>query len=230
MFWQDEKKPGEFKVPQNVVDLLFTIQCREIPVDHNHALSVALRDAIPEIADDDRIGVHTIHVAGSQNGWERPAHNTDERLLLSRRTKLALRVPKERADEISRQLLGKTIDIDGCELRIGAAKERLLSAQGTLFARYVACEFDEEEMHFLQRMSEELSKLGIEVRKALCGKSIPIHTPQGPINTRSLMLANLSPQEAVRLQETGLGPGREMGLGIFLPHKGIDAVKTAEDE
>ncbi len=230
MFWQDEKKPGEYKVPDNMVDLLFSIQCREIPVDHAHALSAALREAVPEIAEDARIGVHTIHVAGSQNGWERPAHNRDERLVLSRRTKLAIRVPKESAEEISRQLLGKTIDVDGCELHIGQAKERLLSAQGTLFARYVACEPDEEEMHFLQRMADELGKLGIEVRKAMCGKSTPIHTPDGPINTRSLMLANLSPQDAVRLQETGLGPGRDMGMGVFLPHKGIDAVKTAENE
>lgn len=229
MFWEEDKKKATFQVPDSIVDLLFSIECREIPVDHAHALGEALRDAVPEIGEDDRIAVHTIHAAGSQNGWERPAHGREEHLVLSRRTKLTLRVPKEQAEAIQQRLAGQTLDVDGCSLKIGKAKERLLSAQGTLFARYVACEPGEDEMHFLERMSEELAGMGIQVRKALCGKTTPIHTPQGPVETRSLMLADLPPEEAVRLQETGLGPGRDMGMGVFLPHKGIDAVKTAEE-
>jgi CRISPR-associated protein Cas6 len=230
MFWQDDDKKSEFSVPDNVVDLLFSIECREIPVDHAHALSDALKKALPGMVEEARMGVHTIHVAGSQNGWERPDHSPEERLVVSRRTKLTLRVPKERADEIQQRLQGAKLDLGGCALTIGKAKERLLSKQGTLFARYVTCEYHEDEMHFLERIAEELAGLGIKVRKALCGKTTPIHTPNGPIYTRSLMLADLSQEEAVRLQETGLGPGRDMGLGIFLPHKGIDAVKQAEDD
>ena len=34
----------------------------------------------------------------------------------------------------------------------------------------------------------------------------------------------------MKLQEKGLGNGREMGFGIFLPHKGIEAVKKIEDD
>jgi hypothetical protein len=44
------------------------------------------------------------------------------------------------------------------------------------------------------------------------------------------MLADLTAEESVRLQEQGLGPLRQMGCGIFIPHKGIDAVKKAEDD
>ena len=230
MFWQDEDKTTPFQVPDTIVDLLFNIECREIPVDHAHALSRELKKALPEIEADERIAIHTIHVAGSQNGWERPAHSPDERLAVSRRTKLALRVPKERAGEISERLQGATLDLDGCRLTVGAAKERLLSRQGTVFSRYVACAADEDEMHFLERVAGELAQLGIRVRKAMCGKTTQIHTPDGPLHTRSLMLADLSAEEAVKLQEKGLGPGRDMGLGIFLPHKGIDAVKKAGDE
>jgi hypothetical protein len=32
------------------------------------------------------------------------------------------------------------------------------------------------------------------------------------------------------LQETGLGPGRHLGCGIILPHKGIRAVGDSEDK
>jgi CRISPR/Cas system CSM-associated protein Csm4 (group 5 of RAMP superfamily) len=38
------------------------------------------------------------------------------------------------------------------------------------------------------------------------------------------MLADLKPEESLRLQQQGLGPHRLMGCGIFIPHKGIDAV------
>lgn len=230
MFWQDDDKKPEFQVPDNVVDLLFNIECREIPVDHAYALSIALKQALPEIGQDERIAVHTIHVAGSQNGWERPAHSPGERLILSRRTKLTLRAPRERAEEIKARLDGTTLDIDGCALTIGKARERLLSKQGTVFSRYVVCEPDEDEMIFLERMAGELARLGIRVRKAMCGKTTSIHTPDGPVYTRSLMLADLTPEESVRLQQAGLGPGRDMGLGIFLPHKGIEAVKKAGNE
>ena len=230
MFWQDEEKKSGFQVPDTIVDLLFSIECREIPVDHAHALSRELKRAMPEIDSDDRIAVHTIHVAGSQNGWERPDHSPDERLIVSRRTKLTLRVPRERANEVRTRLEGATLDLDGCTVKIGKARERLLSKQGTVFSRYVACRPGEDEARFLQRMADELAGLGIRVRKALCGKTTTIHTPDGPVHSRSLMLADLTPEEAVRLQEIGLGPGRDMGLGIFLPHKGIEAVKESEND
>ena len=230
MFWQDEVSKHEFQVPDAIVDLLFDIECREIPVDHAHVLSRELKKAVPEIGEDERIAVHTIHVAGSQNGWERPAHSPAERLVVSRRTKLTLRVPKDRAEDIKARLDGATLDLDGCTLTVGKAKERLLSKQGTVFSRYVACAADEDEMGFLERVAAELGDLGVRVRKAMCGKTTAIHTPGGPVYTRSLMLADLTPEEAVKLQEKGLGPGRDMGLGIFLPHKGIDAVKKAGDD
>ena len=50
------------------------------------------------------------------------------------------------------------------------------------------------------------------------------------VMTRSLMLAELQPEESIRLQEDGLGPLRHMGCGIFIPHKGIEAVKKTVDD
>jgi hypothetical protein len=44
------------------------------------------------------------------------------------------------------------------------------------------------------------------------------------------MLADLSAEESVRIQQEGIGPLRHMGCGIFIPHKGIDAVGKAEDD
>lgn len=229
MFWQEDDD-NTIRQQSDIVDLLFDIQCREIPVDHAHALSEGLREHLPEIESDENIGVHTIHVAGSQNGWERPDFSREERLLTSRRTKLTLRVPKEKADSISQELLGKQIRLEDCELTIGKSRQKALSKQGTIFSRYVKCLPDEEEMDFLQRIAEELIKHGIRVKKAMCGKTTMIYTPDGEVATRSLMLADLRTDESLILQEKGLGPGREMGMGIFIPHKGIDAVKKIDNE
>jgi hypothetical protein len=87
----------------------------------------------------------------------------------------------------------------------------------------------DDEHRFLQRVVDELRSRGIRVRKAMCGKTQSIDTPDGPIATRSLMLADLDPEESVQIQQEGLGPLRDKGCGIFLPHKGIEAVKKDED-
>lgn len=231
MFWQDEKRTTDYVVPDDVVDFVFDIDCRELPVDHAHSLSAAIRQAAPWIGEDAQIGVHTVHVAGSQNGWERPAHDTATRLLLSKRTKLTIRAPKGLEERLRRDLCGAALEVDGCPLKIRDAHMRLLSKQGTLQARYVVAESaDETDDAFLGRMASELARLGIRVRRALCGRTNLLATPAGPIATRSLMLADLTPDESVRLQCHGLGPLRQMGCGIFIPHKGIDSVRGAEDD
>ncbi|MCF7982958.1 MAG: type I-MYXAN CRISPR-associated protein Cas6/Cmx6 [Thiohalocapsa sp.] len=223
MFWQEDDQATETQVPDDIVDVLFSLQCRSIPVDHAHALSRALLDAAPWL-DDPGAGVHTIHVAGSQNGWERPEHGSGQQLQLSRRTKLCIRVPKQRIAALKQALEGHTIDVGGSALQIGTGKERLLSKESTLFARYVAGPATDDEDEFLRWAAQELAGLGIKVRKALCGKRTPLHTADGDIDTRSLMLADLTAEESVQLQQHGIGPHRAMGCGLFIPHKGIDAV------
>lgn len=224
MFWQEDYSDTKYQVPDDIIDLLFSIDCKRIPVDHAYALSHALHDAVSWLADEPGASVHPVHVAGSQNGWERPEHGTDQQLLLSHRTKLTIRVPKGRAGELQRQLTGRTVDIAGCAMTIGQAKERHLSAETTIFSRYVVSPRGADEDAFLHWAADELDKLGIRMRKALCGKTSTLHTPREDLRTRSLMLAELPPSESVRLQQAGLGPNRRMGCGIFIPHKGIEAV------
>jgi hypothetical protein len=64
----------------------------------------------------------------------------------------------------------------------------------------------------------------------LCGIGHTISTPDGDIETRSVMIADLDKASSLSLQETGVGPGRHYGCGIFLPHKGIRAVGETEDK
>ena len=232
MFWQEDERPTRFEVPDDVVDLVFDIQCRELPVDHQYDLANALSEHLPDLAEDQRLGVHSIHLAGSQNGWERPDPKLGQKLILSRRTKLMIRVPAESRERIQATLDGVEIEISGCPLKIGKSKLKKLSSQGTIFSRYVVLEAGEEadEHAFMHRVVGELADRGIRVKKALCGKTTAVDGPDGPVMTRSLMIADLGAEESVRLQQEGLGPLRHMGCGIFIPHKGIDAVKKPEDD
>jgi len=232
MFWQDDDTPQESQIPDDIIDLAFNIQCRELKVDHAYALGEALSQEAPALKEDERCAVHSIHVAGSQNGWERPDPNLGQKLMLSRRTKLIIRIPQELREQVQQALDGVTLDIEGDPLTIGKAKTKKLSKLGTIFARHVVLEPGEEndENRFMMRVAQELQSRGIHIKKALCGISEEIQTPEGPLLTRSIMLADLSTEDSVRLQQHGIGEHRLMGCGIFIPHKGIDAVKKAEDE
>lgn len=228
MYWQEPERRDDPAVPDDVVDVLFSLQCRMLPVDHAYALSQALLQAVPWLGDEPTAAVHTIHVAGSQNGWERPEHGTEQYLLPSRRTKLRIRVPTARLGGLRSALEGRTLEIDGAPLTLGSGKEQPLSRDTTLFARHVVAAPDEDEDAFLARIAERLAGERIQVRKALCGRSLALATPDGPLPTRSLMLADLSIDESIRLQQQGIGPGRHMGCGVFLPHKGIEAAGSAQ--
>jgi CRISPR-associated protein Cas6 len=228
MFWQEEKDPGQYFVPDDVVDLAFSVAGRTLPVDHAYSLAQALARSRPGLEGDERLGIHQIHVAESGNGWYRPESSANEVLYLSRRTKMVLRVPKERRSE-AEGLVGARLDIDGHALEVGRFNLRELSTHPVQFARYVVAEQGDDEERFLRWVAEQLGSFGITVRKLMCGKSREIATPNGPIYTRSLMVADLKSNEAVRLQQRGIGPQRKLGCGLFVAHKGIKAVAASQD-
>jgi CRISPR-associated protein Cas6 len=229
MFWNDEqeKKP-EFVIPDDVVDLAFRVGCPTLPLDHAHALSRALLDVLPWLEDEEHAGVHLIHGAASGNGWYRPEDVTNEVLHLSRRTRMRLRVPRHRLDE-ARGLSGRRFDIDGHPLEVGDSEVFLLSSLSTLFARYVITGADTDEQAFLEEAARGLRDIGVDCRKMLGGISHTLQFPDGPVHTRSLMVADLEPEQSVRLQQVGLGAGRHIGCGLFLPHKGIEPVNDDKE-
>ncbi|NNG11758.1 MAG: type I-MYXAN CRISPR-associated protein Cas6/Cmx6 [Halobacteria archaeon] len=227
MLWSEESKTSEYVVPDDVVDLAFAIKCPVLPIDHAHVLSVALQAALPWLKEEKYAGIHLIHGAASGNGWYRPDDTADQLLQLSRRARLRLRVPKERLDD-ARELTGRSLDLDGYVLEVGKADLHLFTALPTLFSRYVMTRVEVDEEDFLQQAVRELEVLGIACRKMLCGITHTLNFPDGPVFTRSLMVADLEPEASVRLQQVGLGQGRKIGCGLFIPHKGIKPVKEED--
>ena len=223
MHWEEITPSAEHAVPNTVVDAVFNISCRTLPVDHAYVLSHAIQRALPWFAHERGAGLHIVHVAGSGNGWQRPA-DPAALLHLSRRTKLALRIPKQRIADAG-ALLDQTLDVGGHALRIDSIALRPLSRITTLFSRYVVIAAGDDEAGFLRAATEELDALGIGPGRMVCGLTTAIATPTHTLNTRSLMIADLSTEESVLLQQQGLGPERKLGCGLFLPHKDINALQ-----
>ena len=227
MLWEDEDKQVEFVQPDNVVDLSFKINCKQLPTTHAWELSQALYEILPWLFDEPEVGVHQIHGATAGNGWERPADG--ELIHLSKRTRMSLRMPRARVEE-TMSLIGAKMDVAGYEIEIGAVTEKPLNPLATLFSRYVVVPDGLDEDGFMQWVVDELAQRDIKLRKMLCGIDHTIHTPDKDIETRSLMMADLDKQASIALQEQGIGAHRHLGCGIFMPHKGIKAVGETEDK
>ena len=229
MYWQEDKDDSPSNaVSDDIVDLSFRVFCRQLPLDHAHALSKALHAALPWLEDEDRAGIHLIHGAESGNGWVRP-EGPQEVMFLSRRTRMTLRLPVEYVQR-ARLLVGQNLDIDGNALTLGEASVKPLSRLSTLFSRHVISDQGQDENAFLEQAASELRVMGIRVKKMMCGRTHSLCFPDRSIFTRSLMIDGLDVSESVKLQRLGLGPGRKFGCGLFLPHKGIAALKKVENK
>ena len=217
MYWQEDSNEKQFVVQDDVVDLMFSIRCATLPVDHAWALSEQIIKILPWFAQEASTGLHIIHGADSGNGWERP-QGADELLHLSRRTKLTLRLPRHRVSDAV-ALSGQVLQVGEHRLQVGEHKSRLLSMTNILYSRYLASRPEWGEEEFIAWAVDELKGMNLRFKKVLCGRGYEFATPQGPIPTRSLMVADLPHADAVRLQERGIGPHRSMGLGLFVPQK-----------
>ena len=229
MFWNDaNEQTPVFEVPDTVVDVNFKIKCAHIPLDHAHALSQAIVQRFAWVHEHELAGIHLIHGAESGNGWYRPS-DPNELIYPSKRTLFTLRVPKEHIED-AKTLAGETIQLLDTSIEFNKPTIRPLYKLTTLFSRYIISAADEDETAFLERMVAALSEQAIRPQKMMSGRTTTLSFPQGSICTRSLMVDGIEAAESVRLQQQGIGDGRHYGCGLFLPHKGIDAVGDTQEK
>jgi CRISPR-associated protein Cas6 len=197
-------------------------------LDHAWVLAQALQPILPWLAHEPLAGIHSIHVAESGNGWQRPDDAQHQYLLPSKRTRFMLRIPNTRLEAV-RVLSGKTLKLADCALQIGEMKTKPFTNAAVLFARYVLSSADESEPEFLQRMAQAIKQVAdFKVKKMMCGKTYQLYTPAAPLVTRHLMIADLDNDTSIRLQQYGLGGAHLMGCGLLLPHKSIKTLKPTE--
>ena len=131
-----------------------------------------------------------------------------------------LRLPRARAQQ-SFALSGARFDL-GNEVEVGSAHLRPLFAHGTLYSQFVTTGTP-DEAGFQRDVSTELERAGIGC-KIICGRMRRAQTQGAEIVGFSLMLHDLSPEHSLRMQAAGLGEGRKLGCGLFVPHKSAAAV------
>lgn len=197
-----------------MVDVLYPLHGQALPRDHRPALAAALERLVPWLADTTQAGTHRVNaVAG-----------VGPMALLSHRSRLALRVRRERIADLA-PLAGATLDVGGFALRLGTeALVRELLPHGTLYAHLVASR-DGDELRFLSSVERELETLGVPCR-TICGRRQVIDFEGAPLTGFSLMLDGLTPAASLRVLESGLGEHRRLGCGIFVPHKSGAAVRA----
>lgn len=222
MFWrEDDIGQAEYKAPDDVFDLLFRLRGERLDIDHAWALYQALSEHL-DASLCGRIGVHGVRLAGSGNGWLRP-QGLDAAMPLSKRSRLVIRVRRDDRAAVE-ALRDRILRMGAQSVAVGASSVRPLSTLGTLYARAVHCAREQAEEAFLAGVAERLAAMGIDAGKLICGKTREIRAGDESLFTRSLLVAELKPEQSVRLQRDGLGDSRELGCGLFVPHKGIDAV------
>jgi CRISPR-associated protein Cas6 len=194
--------------PATMIDVAFPVEGDTLPGDYRFALAEALERALPWLAESPAAGVHRLKLVG----------NGGNDAIVSRRTRLALRVPRERAADAG-ALAGAELTVAGHRLRVGAAQPRELQHHATLFAHVVAG--GEDEIRFMQAVNTELESLGVQCR-AICGLRHLLEG--GRLAGYSLMLDGLSPQHSMTMLEAGIGGHRRLGCGIFVGHKSSAAV------
>lgn len=197
-----------------MVDVQFALQGQALPRDHRLALAAALVCRLPWLADPTQAGVHRVNaVAG-----------LGPTALLSRRSRLGLRVRRERVGDLS-PLAGAVLDIGGFALSLGGqAQVRELLPHGTLYAHLVTSQSD-DELGFLAQVEQELQALGVACR-LICGRRQAFEHDDAPLAGFSLMLDGLTPAGSLTVLESGLGHHRHLGCGIFVPHKSGAAVRA----
>jgi CRISPR-associated protein Cas6 len=212
--------------PADIVDAVFAIACRSLPVDHAYALQQAIQEVLPWFAQEPGAGLHTVHGAASGSGWMRP-EGADALLQLSHRARLALRLPAHRTEDAA-ALVGRTLQVAGWPLQVEKMALRPLSRITTLFSRCVVLDAPDEAA-FVSTASDELGALGIRAERMVCGRVTPVATPARTYQARSLMLAGLALEQSLLLQQSGLGAGRTLGCGLFIPHKDIADLRSRPD-
>ena len=194
----------------NMVDVAFSLRGAAIPADHGWHLFRLLAERLAWLAAEPVAGVHPIRGSRAVAG----------EVYLGARARLMLRLPLGRAEQAF-ALSGARLDLgDGVE--VGSARLRPLFAHGTLYSPFVSTG-TADEADFQRAVNAELQRAGIGC-KVICGRIRRAQTQDAEMVGFGLMLHELSPEDSLRMQAVGLGSGRKLGCGIFVPHKSAGAV------
>jgi CRISPR-associated protein Cas6 len=195
---------------QEMIDMVFDLSGLFVPEDYPFLLWQEIVRLLPWLKDDESVGI--LPLRGSASG---------EDTLLSKRTKLVLRVPAECAVQ-TLSLSGQQLKVGESILLVGKGKERVLQPSVTLHSYMVESVLGEIE--FIADMKKKLLSMNISCN-LICDKSRKINSTKHSISGFGLVLHDLKPQASIEVQRSGLGGARHFGCGIFVPFKAISGLE-----
>ena len=197
----------------DMVDVAFEFSAGSLPPGFEWPLYRALVRAAPWLETTRSAAVHPLRATATEDGG----------LLLARRTRLVLRLPRERLCAAS-VFEGALLDLGaGVRATLGSGRLHVLEPAPTVYSPRVATG-DADEGAFAGAVSRELAALGIR-RPIVCGRRSRVTLPDGDTTAFGVAVHGLGDEASLVLQRAGLGLGRAIGCGVFVPHK---TIATAE--
>ncbi len=213
--WQWEDTETQRLDTTRIVDVSFRLEGDSIPFHYQQTLFESLKTLAPWLLDDRGFGVLMRLAVEEGNGWYRDGAQEQD-YFITRRSRMVLRLSSSHVPR-AESLVGRSLVFKDQTVQLKSASVMALQAKETVYARHVA--LGDDETQFMQEVYTELKSLGVACKKILCGRSRQILLDAGLVSTRSLMLAGLRPEDALLIQQAGLGPFRQYGCGLFVPYK-----------
>ena len=198
------------------VDVAFPATGTTVPLDHGYALYAALSHRLPVLHERQGWAVHPIRGQQIEPGVL---------ALVTRgagRSAVKLRLPVDGLPQVL-SLVGRTLDLHGHRITLGAPVVYPLAPSPQLKARWVTIRgFHEEPEPFaeaLRRQLEVVPELGQAPGSIACevGPRRVQRIKGKQVVGFAVRLQGLDERASIAVQVAGLGGRRRMGAGVFVP-------------
>ncbi len=195
-------------VEERKIDVQFHAAGQCLKVDHGYALFSAISGILPFFHHTDDVLVSPVRGRYIGNGL----------LNIAPSSRLVLRMPVGRVVEYI-NLAGKILDIDGHVIRIGVPNSYALIPSTTLYAHLVTTRNGQDQQRFEQEITRQFEMLGCSGRISV-GKRRTFRVHGRQVVGYSMLVSELSSEDSITIQESGLGGRSKMGCGFFVPWRG----------
>ncbi|MBY0451042.1 MAG: type I-MYXAN CRISPR-associated protein Cas6/Cmx6 [Cyanobacteria bacterium] len=196
-----------------MIELNFPVFGKTLPVQHGYLLYSAI---CHQVSAAHKIDFQLGTIVGVPDG--------QGHIHLQEGTSLYIRVETQWIPQFL-TLAGKTLALNGHEIRLGIPRPFLLKPASSLYSRLVAIKGFTEVEPFQEALQRQLSKLNIQAQVI-----IPVDKEEKPsrkvlkikdkiIVGFSVLIEGLSAEDSIKLQTLGLGGRRKMGAGVMFPAK-----------
>lgn len=201
-------------LPNPYIDLKFPLTGHTIPLNHGYPLYAAICHQFPVIHNLTTLSIHPI--TGNPE-FPKLLHLTED-------SQLRLRLPINQVPLIYR-LAGKTLTLNEHKIRLGLPESQFITSHHHLYSHLVIIRGFDEPQSFLEAAQRQLDQRNILATLNL------ITRPEGEPIRRTIevkgktlvgygvKISDLSKEDAISLQEQGIGGKHKMGCGVFVPVK-----------